>query len=177
MGRRIEVTEKYLNTEELLERYRSARHTTEKLHWQVLWLIAEGKKADEVAEVTGYTVNWVRTLVGRFNEDGPQAVLDGRRGNSGRPALLSETEGKELEEALGGAAPGGGLWSGPEVARWMSRKLGKTVRPQRGWEYLRRAGHTPQIPRPRHGDADPEAQEAFQAGPPRARSPGTPGPS
>jgi transposase len=175
MGRRIRVAEKHLSTEELHTRHRGAHHATEKTHWQVLWLIAEGKTADEVAEVTGYTVNWVRELVSRYNQGGPKEVLDGRRGRSGRPALLSEEEGKELEEVLRGPAPGGGLWSGPEVARWMTRKLGKPVRPQRGWEYLRKAGQTAQVPRPGHGDADPEAQEAFQAGTPRARSPGVPG--
>lgn len=175
MGRRIRVAEEHLSTEELHERYRSARHATEKMHWQVLWLIASGKPSEEVAEVTGYTINWVRELVGRYNRGGPEALLDGRRGHSGRQRLLSEEQQKELEQALGGAAPRGGLWSGPEVAHWMSKKLGKKVRPQRGWEYLRRAGQTPQIPRPKHGDADPEAQEAFQARTPRARSPGTPG--
>jgi transposase len=173
MGRpRIQVTEKYLSTEKLHARYRGARHATEKTHWQVLWLISEGKTAEEVAEVTGYTTNWVRELVSRYNAGGPESVLDKRRGKSGRPALLSEEEGKELKQALSGAAPNGGLWSGPEVARWMTRKLGKTVRPQRGWDYLRKAGQTPQMPRPGHGDGDPEAQEAFQAGTPRARSPG-----
>ena len=171
MGRRIRV-EGDLSAEELQERYRKASHPAEKTHWQVLWLIAEGKSAAQVAEVTGYTLNWVRALVGRYNREGPEAARDGRRHHSGRRPLLSPEQLAELPAALEGPAPRGGLWSGPEVARWMSEKLGRPVRPQRGWEYLRRAGQTPQIPRPRHGDADAEAQEAFQARAPRARSPG-----
>jgi transposase len=170
MGRRIRV-EGDLSTEQLQQRYRTATHPAEKMHWQVVWLVAEGKSASEVAQLTSYTADWVRELVGRYNRGGPEAIRDGRRGHSGRPPLLSPELRAELPVALEGAPPRGGLWSGPEVARWMSGKLGKAVPPQRGWEYLRRAGHTPQVPRPRHGDADPEAQEAFQAGTPRARGP------
>jgi transposase len=170
MGRRIRV-EGHLSTEELQQRYREASHPSEKMHWQVLWLIAEGKTAAEVAEVTSYSLNWVRELVTRFNREGPEAVRDGRRHHSGRRPLLSPEQLAELPAVLEGQAPRGGLWSGPDVAHWMSAKLGRAVRPQRGWEYLRRVGQTPQIPRPRHGDADPEAQEAFQTGTPGARSP------
>jgi transposase len=170
MGGRISVKE-HLSTEELQQRYRGSAHPAEKMHWQVLWLIAQGKPSSDVAEATGYTINWVRELVGRYNREGPKAVLDGRRDHSGRRPLLSQAQEDALREALAGDAPRGGLWSGPEAARWMSGELGRAIAPQRGWEYLRKVGQTPQVPRPRHGDADPEAQEAFQAGTPRARSP------
>ena len=169
-GRRIQVKE-HLSTEELRDRYRRAAHPAEKTHWQMLWLIAVGKTADEVAGATGYTVNWVREMVGRYNRGGPEAVLDRRRAHSGRPPLLSAAQEEALREAFEGPAPQGGLWSGPEVARWMSTLLGRDVAPQRGWDYLRKIGHRPLVPRPRHGDADSEAQEAFQARAPRARSP------
>ena len=33
---------------------------------------------------------------------------------------------------------------------------------RRGWEYLKRLGHTPQVPRPSHAEADLEEQEAFK---------------
>jgi transposase len=141
------------------------------MHWQVLWLVAEGNGSEAVAAATGYTINWVRELVVRYNRGGPEAVVDGRRGHSGRRPLLLEDGERALQEALQADAPGGGLWSGPEVARWMSGRLGRPVPPQRGWEYLRKMGQTPQVPRPRHRDADPEAQEAFQGGTPRARGP------
>jgi hypothetical protein len=36
------------------------------------------------------------------------------------------------------------------------------VLPQRGWEYLRRLGYTPQVPRPQHAQANPESQDAFK---------------
>ena len=170
MPARIQV-KPHLSTEELQQRYRKSAHPSEKMHWQVLWLVADGKRSDEVAAATGYTINWVRALVGRYNRGGPEAILDGRRDHAGRRPLLSREQEEALTKALEGDPPRGGLWSGPEVARWMSMQLGRPIAPQRGWEYLRKVGQTPQVPRPRHGDAEPEAQEAFQAGTPRARSP------
>lgn len=165
------------SVEELFARYRLSKRAEEKTHWQVLWLLRQGKTSREVSEATGYSQKWVRRLVARYNAGGPAAMRDGRRTNPGRQRLLSVEQQGELRAALDGPAPGGGFWSGPEVARWMSEKLGRPVRPQRGWDYLRRAGYTPQVPRPAHESADPERQASFQGRPrpPRGRrAEGTP---
>lgn len=69
-----------------------------------------------------------------------------------------------MSQALDGPGPDGGRWSGPQVATWISQQVGHRVPPQRGWEYLRRLGFTPRVPRPRHAKADPLAQEAFKRG-------------
>lgn len=153
----------HLSTEDLFARYRGEKRSAEKTHWQVLWLLSQGKTSQEAADVTGYSSRWVRRLVARYNAGGPEAMRDRRRENKRQP-LLNEGQRAELSTALEGEAPGGGLWSGPEVARWMSKKLGRTVRPQRGWDYLRRVGYTPQIPRPAHEKANPESQASFQGG-------------
>jgi hypothetical protein len=44
--------------------------------------------------------------------------------------------------------PGGGLWTGRKVARWITGRTGRAVSPQRGVEYLRRLDLTRQVPRP-----------------------------
>ena len=47
----------------------------------------------------------------------------------------------------------------------MSAKLGRSVRVQRGWDYLQRLQdrkHSQQLPRPQHARADPDAQAAFK---------------
>lgn len=176
MAHRIRV-EAHLAPEELYRRYRSAKKRSEQTHWQILWMISQGKTSVEVSEATGFTLNWVRELVGRYNRKGPDAMEDGRSRNPGRIPLLAAEQRSELAAALRAPAPGGGLWSGPKVARWMSRKLKKPVVNQRGWDYLRRAGYTPQIPRPRHAGGDKDAQEAFQEVARRARGEGKTGPS
>jgi hypothetical protein len=69
-----------------------------------------------------------------------------------------------LHAALAGPAPDGGVWTGRQVAHWMSTYLHRTVSPQRGWEYLIQAGFTPQRPRPTAEQADPATQTAFKKG-------------
>jgi transposase len=167
MAHRIRL-KPHLSTEELFTQYRQAKRATEKAHWQVLWLLSQGKTSLEAAQATGYSRKWVRRLVARYNTGGPKEMQDHRRENKGQ-RLLNEEQRTELSAVLEGAAPRGGLWSGPEVARWMSEKLGRTVRPQRGWDYLRLTDYTPQVPRPAHEKANPESQASFQSRPPQTR--------
>src|SRR5689334_19381067 len=61
----------------------------------------------------------------------------------------------------------------------MAARLGREVRPQRGWDYLKKLGYSAQRPRPRHAEAaSPEEQAAYKKSwPPRwtstaRRSPG-----
>jgi len=44
----------------------------------------------------------------------------------------------------------------------MGGRTGRTIHPQRGWEYLKRLGFSLQVPRPRHHKADPVQQELFK---------------
>lgn len=151
----------HLSSDELQRRYRTSTDPIEKSHWQVLWLLSLGRGSQEIAEVTSYSVIWVRILVRRYNEGGPAAVGDHRHHNPGGAPLLDARLLAALASALEQPPEDGGLWSGPKVAVWMSRQLGPRVRPQRGWDYLRRLGYTPQRPRPRHTGADPQAQARF----------------
>ena len=115
----------------------------------------------QVAQLTGYAPKWVGLLARRYNRAGPAAVGDQRQHNRGAQPLLTAEQCAALAGALEGPAPDGGLWSGPKVAAWMSTLLGREVRPQRGWDYLRRCGYTPHRPRPHHAQADAAAQAAF----------------
>ena len=54
-------------------------------------------------------------------------------------------------QALEGDPPEGGKWSGPKVAVWISKVLGRTVAPQRGWEYLRELEYKIKVPHPTPG--------------------------
>jgi hypothetical protein len=79
--------------------------------------------------------------------------------------LLDEEGQAELREALlSGPPPGGGMWSGPKVARWIEeRNALQKVHLQRGFEYLRKVGMSPQVPRPSNASgADAQEREAFK---------------
>ena len=105
---------------------------------------------------------------------------DQRARNTGARPLLSQEDEAALREALAEPPTDGGLWSGPKVAAWMARHLGRAaVHPQRGWDALQRLGWSLQSPRPRHPRAATPAQKAAlkkrSAG--RWRGPGRPIPA
>ncbi len=164
MPKRLSL-EEHLGNEELERRYREAKDPVLRSHYQIVWLLGRGKTTREVVEATGYGPNWVREVARRYNEGGPQGLGDRRHGNPGgaQRALLDRAGREELRRALSEPAEDGGLWSGRKAAEWIGRRTGRSgVRAQRGWEYLRKLGHTPQVPRPQNADADPAEQEAFK---------------
>lgn len=154
----------HLPVPELRRRYRRTADPVERTHWQIVWLVASGRRVPEVAGLVGYTANWVRAIVRRYNADGPAGLADRRRHNRGQPPLLDAALREELRRALDGAAPDGGLWTCGKVAAWMGERLGRPVGEPRGWEAMRALGFTPQRPRPRATAADPAAQAAFKGG-------------
>jgi len=158
--------EPHLSSRDLESRYRKAHDPVLRSHYQILWLISEGKRTTEVMEVTGYCRGWVQQLARRYNEGGPEALGDRRHHNPGAKerALLSAEQQKELREALMKPPPDGGMWNSRKVGEWIEQKTGKAVsnKKQRGWEYMKRLGQSPKVPRPRHQKADEHEQEAFK---------------
>jgi transposase len=152
----------HLPLDELETRYRRAKDPVARSHWQTIWLLAQGWASAQVAAVTGYSVNWVRTIARRYNQLGPAGLEDHRHRNPGATGLLSAALRAALLTALEQPPPDGGVWTGPKAAAWMAATLGRRVHPQRGWETLRRVGWTSKVPRPRHARADPAAQAAFK---------------
>jgi transposase len=160
--------EPHLNSKELEDRYRKAHDPVERSHYQILWLIGEGKTTTQVMEVTGYSRGWIQQLARRYNARGTEALGDRRHRNPGAKdrALLSADQQHELREALRKPPPGGGMWNSRKVGEWIERMTGRVVsnKKQRGWEYLKRLGQSPKVPRPHHHKADPHEQEAFKKG-------------
>jgi transposase len=157
--------ELHLDSEELEKRYREARDPVARSHYQIVWLISEGKTTSEVMEVTGYSRGWVQQLARRYNAGGPEALGDARHKNPGAAdrTLLDQDQQRELAQALRKPPPDGGMWNSRKVGELIEAKTGKAVsKKQRGWEYLRKLGNSPKVPRPRHVSADKSEQEAFK---------------
>ena len=163
MARRIRLAT-HLSVEELEQRYRAAHEPHERTWWQILWLLARGQLAKDIAESTGYTRTWIGQIAKRYNAQGP----DGH----GEPAAhdLLARAAHALGRAAGGAAAGAG-WPGARRSQALDlprggRLDGGHARPsvsvQRGWDYLQRLKQSRQAPRPRHALADAEQQDAFK---------------
>src|SRR3954452_23059730 len=119
----------YLSSEELEDRYRKAYDPVERSHYQILWLISEGKTTSQVMETTGYSRGWIQQLARRYNTDGPQALGDRRHRNPGARdrALLTADQQQELREALTKPPPDGGMWNSPKVGEWIECRAGRAV--------------------------------------------------
>lgn len=157
----------HLSIEELEQHYRSCKDGKEKTRWQSIWLYAQQDKPSTLAvsQATGFSQNWVYKLIRRYNEEGPEGLVDKHWENPGgdQRAILSEEEQEALMKALQGKAPDGGLWTAPKVAKWVKEKTGKTLAATTAWTYLRQLGFSLQVPRPSHEQqATPEEQAAFK---------------
>jgi transposase len=162
MPKRLRLKE-HLSSEELEDRYRKARDPVLRSHYQIIWLLSLGKLTREVREVTGYSPEWIREISLRYNELGAEGLGDHRHQNPGASPLLSPSEQHELSVALQSPPQDGGMWNSRKVAEWIERRTGRRgLRAQRGWEYLRKLGQSPQVPRPSNAQADTQEQEAFK---------------
>jgi transposase len=160
--------EQHLQSEESEDRYRKAHDPVLRSHYQILWLISEGKTTTQAMEATGYSRGWIQQLARRYNADGADALRDRRHRNPGARdrALLTTDQREELRQALMKPPTDGGMWNSPKVGQWIERKTGRVVgqKKQRGWEYLKRLKQSPKGPRPHHKKADQREQEAFKKG-------------
>jgi transposase len=163
MPKRIAL-QPHLTTAELYRRYRQCREPQEKARWRALHLISQGTRASDAARRVGRTSGWVTQLTQRYNERGAEAVATKRGAvKPGPRPSLHEQAAIELDAALRGAAPDGGLWTAPKVAGWIAGRTGRSVHETTAWRAMRRLGFTLQVPRPRHRrSASAEEQAAFK---------------
>jgi transposase len=77
MPKRLQITA-YLSLEALEQCYRQAKDGVERSHYQIIWLLAQGKRTREVAALTGYSRGWIYELVWGYNRQGPGSLGDHR---------------------------------------------------------------------------------------------------
>ena len=161
MGKRITI-QPHLSVAELKSRYLKAKDPVERSHYQIVWLIAQGKRTSEVALGSGYSSHGIRTVVRRYNQSGAAGLGDRRHNHPGGKPLLDDVQQARLWQALHEPAPDGGLWNSRKVAEWISEQLERPIAPQRGWDYLQQMGFRLCAPRPQHLEADPLEQAIWK---------------
>lgn len=144
--------------------WRDSKDATEARHYQVIWLLAQGRTVAEVAGLTGFVRRWVEELAVRYNRFGPSSLGDRRRGNGAKPRILTPEVLATLRERVKTPPDAGGVWTARKVAAVIATELGlAAVAEQRGWEALRAIGWSIQRPRPRHAQAaTDEDRDAFK---------------
>ena len=169
MPRRIKLTTN-LSVDDVERRYRSAGEGTERSHWQILWLLAQGHPAYQVAKMTGYSAYWIGRVARLFTEEGAAGLVDHRkaphwqeRHPHPRTLLPTEEDREELRAALVVPVPQEDVWNSRTVAAWLSARAGRRVSAHAALHYLRLLDFTPQAPRPRHTKAaTPEERAAWK---------------
>jgi len=159
----------HLNLAELQAGYRTSGDARLARHYQVIWLLAQGRSCADVAQLTSLARRWVEQLLARYNQFGPSSLGDRRRGNGAKATILTPVVLDALRERLPRPPEDGGVWTSKKVAAVMATELGlASVAEQRGWEALRALGWTIQKPRPRHARAaSQEEQEEYKKSSPK----------
>src|SRR5215218_6059944 len=93
--------ELHLHSEELENRYRKAYDPVLRSHYQILWLISEGKTTSQVMESTGYSRGWIQQIARRYNASGPEALGDRRHQNPGAREAPARWRDVELPQGRG----------------------------------------------------------------------------
>lgn len=126
----------------------------------------EGLSRGEAARLSGMERQALHDAVVRYNAEGLAGLHDRPKGR--RRPVLDEVEGVALKEiVLAGpdlARHGRTEWTLPALAEEIARLWGKSLHPASLSRVLRRLGLSKQKTRPRHPQANPEAQAAFKKG-------------
>ena len=141
----------HLTAAELENCYETASEPIAKSHFHALWLLSQGYDIEETAEILSFSTRWVRSLIKRYNEGGPDRLGDQRVHNGTEPTILTAAALDALRERLKMPPDDGGQWTGPKIARWLAQFHGvKSVHDQRGWDALVAIEYSIQQPRLRH---------------------------
>jgi transposase len=127
-----------------------------------------GQAAPAIAPQVLLSERQVRTWVARYNADG-LAGLDDLKGR-GRKGPLTEAQEQRLRQRLDAGpteADGVCVFRGEDVRRILEHEFGVLRSLDAAYGLMHKLGFEPLRPRPRHPEADAEAQEAFKKNSPR----------
>lgn len=154
----------HLSADEVGDRYRRCPDPKEKTRWHLIWLLLRPDgplSCERAAPLVGLSDTHARTVLRRWNADGPDGLADRRRANPSRGKRTAARQAEALD-ALKAEPPDGGLWSGPKRARYVRDRWGIEVCPETGWRWLKTLGFRLVVPRPRHPKgASPEDQRVW----------------
>lgn len=120
-----------------------------------------GLHSGDIATALGWQPSSVRRVQARYRQHGAAALLGVGRGGR-RHALLSVDQETRLLAAFASVAGEGGVTEAGRVRRACEAAVGHAMLKSTVYRLLARHGWRKLVPRGRHRDADPAAQQAFQ---------------
>jgi transposase len=126
--------------------------------------IYDGGSRADAARLGSMTVQIVRDWVVRFNERGPDGLINGKA--PGKPSLLNDEQRTALAQAIErGPIPyldGVVRWRLRDLAQWIWEDFRISVSEETLGRQVRAMGYRKLSARPRHHAQDAEAAEAFK---------------
>ena len=146
--------------EALHAQYRAEPVAEVRTRLHALWLLRLGEGPTAVAVVVGVSRNAVQTWLRWYRSGGLAAVRSHRRGGHGTPCFLTPAQQAELvAEAAQGV-----FGTASAVRDWLEARFGVVYAVGSLYTLLPRLGIRLKTPRPRHPQADAQAQETWKKG-------------
>ena len=141
-------------------RYRAEAVIEVRTRLHALWLLRRGEPPAAVAAAVGVGLRSVHRWLQWYREGGLATVCGRRRGGPGKPSYLTPAQQAQVV-----AAAAQGLFATAQAVRdWIEEQFGVVYTVGSLYTLLPRLGIRLKTPRPRHAQADPQAQAAWKKG-------------
>jgi len=162
MGHRITRAASHLSVDEVKERMNTDERPWVRQHWWIIYnALVAPRKAEEIALHTGVSATTVHRVISTYNRLGPTALETAGKGGR-RHEYLTWQEEKEFLAPFFAQAHNGEIATGAQIQRAFEAKIGHEVDDSTIYRLLARHGWRKLMPRPRHPQADLQAQEQFK---------------
>ena len=162
MGHRITRAASHLSVDEVKERMNTDRRPWVRQHWWIIYnALVAPRKAEEIALHTGVSATTVHRVISTYNRLGPTALETAGKGGR-RHEYLTWQEEKEFLAPFFAQAHNGEIATVAQIQRAFEAKIGHEVDDSTIYRLLARHGWRKLMPRPRHPQADLQAQEQFK---------------
>ncbi len=140
--------------------YRAEKVPEVRTRLHALWLLRQGQGPTAVAAAVGVSRNSVQQWLRWYRAGGRAEVRSHRRGGHGTPSYLTEAQARQVvAEATKGV-----FTTAQAVRDWIEEQFGVVYKVGSMYTLLPRLGIRLKVPRPRHTQADPQAQVAWKKG-------------
>jgi transposase len=162
MGHRITRAASHLSVDEVKERMNMDARPWVRQHWWIIYnALVAPRKAEEIALHTGVSATTVHRVISTYNRLGAAALETPGKGGRRHEYLTLEEEKQFLAPFFAQAA-NGEIATAAQIQGAFEERVGHEVDESTIYRLLGRHGWRKLMPRPRHPQADPHAQEQFK---------------
>ena len=157
----------HLSIEEVKSRLKTDPRSWCRQRWLIIYnALVEPRKAEDIARHCGVSKATVHDVISTYNRLGEAAVETSGKGGRRRQYLTLEEE-KEFLAPFFKQAQAGLIATTAEIWHAFEKRVGHHVDDSTSYRLLNRHGWRKLLPRPRHPQADPQAQDQFKKTLPR----------